>query len=225
MIDTGAERWRRLTVKEGWRQFVGDEPTERPEAKRIGDYRRLDQRKRAAYDLERLRHAHGFGPIRSLYADVHRTLERLVVSNELRGPGARHGAALDGNPGNGKTTIVSHFGRQYERRCRDHWPQELTPDGHEYLPVVYVNVDALPTIKGLNHKVVDELERVDLVRRDPDPDDGRGVIVRYTDRGRAGLDIVRKRMLDLEAEFAERVGARRWADVRWVLETLVDDRA
>src|SRR3954464_15658557 len=72
-------------------------------------------------------------------------------------------------------------------------------------------------------KVVDELERLDVVRRDPDPDDGRGVIVRYTDRGRAGLDIVRTRMLELEADFAERVGARRWADTRAVLETLFDN--
>jgi hypothetical protein len=154
VIDPGAKRWRRLTVKEGWRRFVADEPTERPERKRVGEYRRLDDRSRSAYDRERLRHAHGFGPIRSLYADVHRTLERLVVSNEVRGPGARHGAALDGNPGNGKTTIVSHFGRHYERHCRDRYPQELTPDGHEYLPVVYVNVDALPTIKGLNHAIL-----------------------------------------------------------------------
>ena len=42
-------------------------------------------------------------------------------------------------------------------------------------------------------KLVDELERLDLVRRDPDPDDGRGVIVRYTDRGRAGVAIARRR--------------------------------
>lgn len=154
MIDPGVERWRRLTVKEGWRQFVDDEPTERPERIHLADYRVLDQRARPAYDLERLRHAHGFGPIRSLYADVHRTLERLVVSNEVRGPGARHGAALDGNPGNGKTTIVSRFGRHYERRCRQRYPHELTPDGHEYLPVLYVNVDALPTIKGLNHAML-----------------------------------------------------------------------
>ncbi len=73
-------------------------------------------------------------------------------------------------------------------------------------------------------KVLDELERLDMVRRDPDPDDGRGVIVRYTDRGRAGLAIVRKRMRELEADFAERVGAARWVDARAVLETLFDDR-
>ena len=154
MIDPRAERWRRLTVKEGWRQFVNDEPTSRPQLMPVDEYRRLDQPSRSTYDRERLRHAHGFGPIRSLYADVHRTLERLVVSNELRGPGARHGAALDGNPANGKTTIISNFGRHYERSCRERYQHELTPDGHEYLPVIYVNVDALPTIKGLNHAIL-----------------------------------------------------------------------
>lgn len=46
------------------------------------------------------------------------------------------------------------FGRHYERRCRARYPHELTPEGHEYLPVLYVNVDALPTIKGLNEAML-----------------------------------------------------------------------
>ena len=69
-------------------------------------------------------------------------------------------------------------------------------------------------------KLVDELEQLDLVRREPDPDDGRGVIVRYTDRGRAGLAIARKRMLALERAWAAQVGTDRWAEVRATLETL-----
>jgi len=72
-------------------------------------------------------------------------------------------------------------------------------------------------------KLVDELERLDLVHRDPDPDDGRGVIVRYTDRGRAGVAIARKRMLALERDYAAQVGADRWAEVRSALETLFGD--
>jgi DNA-binding MarR family transcriptional regulator len=72
-------------------------------------------------------------------------------------------------------------------------------------------------------KLVDELEQLDLVRRDPDPDDGRGVIVRYTDRGRAGVAIARARMLALERSYAAQVGADRWAEVRSTLETLFGD--
>ena len=83
-------------------------------------------------------------------------------------------------------------------------------------------VDAGVTRQAIT-KLVDELERLDLVRRDPDPDDGRGVIVRYTDRGRVVLAIARKRMLALERGYAARVGADRWADVRSTLETLFGD--
>ena len=72
-------------------------------------------------------------------------------------------------------------------------------------------------------KLVDELERLDLVRRDPDPDDGRGVIIRYTDRGLAGVAIARKRMLALERGYAAQVGAERWAEVRSTLEILFGD--
>ena len=53
MIEEGGERWRRLTVKEGWRRFVSDEPTRRPERVRVADYRRLDERSRSAYDVDR----------------------------------------------------------------------------------------------------------------------------------------------------------------------------
>jgi DNA-binding MarR family transcriptional regulator len=69
-------------------------------------------------------------------------------------------------------------------------------------------------------KAVDDLERVGLVRREPASADGRGVVVRYTRRGLAGLTVARQRMAELEREFAEAVGERRWATARRVLEQL-----
>ena len=48
------------------------------------------------------------------------------------------------------------------------------------------------------------------------------MIVRYTDHGRAALNIPRKRMLALEHEYATRVGTDRWAQIRASLETLFD---
>lgn len=73
-------------------------------------------------------------------------------------------------------------------------------------------------------KAVDELEQLGLVRRVPDPTDGRGVIVRYTDRGLAGLELARQRLLELETEYAKRIGTTRWNDTRAALETLFDDQ-
>lgn len=71
-------------------------------------------------------------------------------------------------------------------------------------------------------KVVRDLERLGLVRRDTDPADGRGVIVRYTERGRKGLELARHRMLAIEEELVTQVGAERWAVVRRALEALHD---
>lgn len=69
-------------------------------------------------------------------------------------------------------------------------------------------------------KVVDDLERRGVVGREPDPHDGRGVVVRYTDRGLEALALGRRHMEAMEADFATRIGAARWAEVRSALETL-----
>ena len=71
-------------------------------------------------------------------------------------------------------------------------------------------------------KTLDDLERVGLVEREPDPADGRGVIVRYTPRGLAALDVARTRGKELERRFASRIGAHQWRTVRDVLEALFD---
>lgn len=72
-------------------------------------------------------------------------------------------------------------------------------------------------------KTLDDLVRLGLVAREPDPADGRGVVVRYTPRGLAGLQVARTRMNQIERRFASRVGAHRWRTVRDVLEALFDD--
>ena len=54
-------------------------------------------------------------------------------------------------------------------------------------------------------------------RREPDPNDGRGVIVRYTDRGLEGLALARRHLEAMEADFAARIGVDGWAEVRTAL--------
>jgi DNA-binding MarR family transcriptional regulator len=69
-------------------------------------------------------------------------------------------------------------------------------------------------------KVIDDLERAGLVRRDPDPSDGRGVVVRLTDRGLAGLAVGRQAMDAIEARLVAGLGPRRWQAMRDALERL-----
>jgi len=71
-------------------------------------------------------------------------------------------------------------------------------------------------------KTVDDLERVGLVEREPDPADGRGVVVRLTPRGLAALQVARTRGKELERRFASQIGARQWRTVRDGLEALFD---
>jgi len=69
-------------------------------------------------------------------------------------------------------------------------------------------------------KVIDDLERIGLVRRDPDPIDGRGVIVRLTDRGQTGLAVGRQAMQAIEAQLVAELGPHRWRAMRDALERL-----
>ena len=71
-------------------------------------------------------------------------------------------------------------------------------------------------------KTLDDLERVGLVEREPDAADGRGVVVRYTPRGLAALQVARTRGNQLERRFASQIGAHRWRTVREALEALFD---
>lgn len=71
-------------------------------------------------------------------------------------------------------------------------------------------------------KVVDDLVRRGVVRREPDPEDGRAVIIHYTDHGLEGLAVARQCMESMEADFAARIGAGRWAAAREALETVFD---
>ena len=71
-------------------------------------------------------------------------------------------------------------------------------------------------------QMVDDLQRLGYVSRVPDPADGRAKIVAYTDAGRAAFDASRAIIAELEAAYADRVGARRYATLRAALTDLLD---
>ena len=68
--------------------------------------------------------------------------------------------------------------------------------------------------------LVSDLEAAGYVERVEDPDDARATRVRLTSRGRAYGRAVRAFVLNVEAEWAERVGAQRIEQLRTTLEDL-----
>ena len=66
-------------------------------------------------------------------------------------------------------------------------------------------------------QIVDELEAAGVVRRAPDPSDGRAKRVVYTEAGRAGFGESRARIAAIEADWRAQLGDERWAAFRAAL--------
>ena len=80
--------------------------------------------------------------------------------------------------------------------------------------------DRMQLTRGAITQLVGYLESHGLLERIPDPEDGRGVIVRPTAAAQEGYEAGRHRIAELEDEWAEHFGPRRWATFRSVLEEL-----
>jgi DNA-binding MarR family transcriptional regulator len=69
--------------------------------------------------------------------------------------------------------------------------------------------------------VVDELEVRGLVRRTPDPEDGRAKVVRLTARGRTFAAECRRAVAAVEARARRTLGGRRYDGLRETLDLLL----
>ena len=71
--------------------------------------------------------------------------------------------------------------------------------------------------------IVDELEIRGLVRRTPDPDDGRAKVVRLTARGRTFAAECRRAVAAVDARAKRALGGRRFDALREALELLLEE--
>lgn len=68
--------------------------------------------------------------------------------------------------------------------------------------------------------LVDQLERAGYVERAPDPVDGRARLVRVAERGARSVEVSRRIVEQVEAEWTAHIGARRMAQLRHTLTDL-----
>ena len=69
-------------------------------------------------------------------------------------------------------------------------------------------------------EIVSDLEKLGWVERVPDPADRRAKLVRLTPKGQEVQDAARATFAEIEAEWGERIGKKKVADLRAALEEL-----
>jgi DNA-binding MarR family transcriptional regulator len=82
--------------------------------------------------------------------------------------------------------------------------------------------ERLQLTPGAVTQLVDQLQRLGLIERVPDPSDRRAVRVRPTAAAEAGYEAGRRLLAGREAEWERLVGSRRWATFRAVLSEIAD---
>jgi DNA-binding MarR family transcriptional regulator len=70
--------------------------------------------------------------------------------------------------------------------------------------------------QALNY-LLRELERLGYLRREPDPDDLRSKRIMLTGRGVAAVGVIRDAVADMEAAWTQRLGPKRFAQLRTLL--------
>jgi DNA-binding MarR family transcriptional regulator len=77
--------------------------------------------------------------------------------------------------------------------------------------------------KQATNNMLGELERLGYLEREPDPSDGRGRIVRLTERGRSLDRIVVESGRQVEQAYRRQCGPERWALFNDILRQLIDE--
>lgn len=72
-------------------------------------------------------------------------------------------------------------------------------------------------------ELVDDLQRLGIVERRPDPSDGRAKLICLTEAGWEAMATARRVIGEIEADYARRVGAERFEQAATTLDALLAD--
>ena len=78
--------------------------------------------------------------------------------------------------------------------------------------------------KQVLNYLLGELERLDYLKRQPDPDDLRSKRVALTPRGTAAINVIREAVGEIETTWAQQLGPKRFAQLRKLLLELNQPR-
>lgn len=70
-------------------------------------------------------------------------------------------------------------------------------------------------------ELVDDLQRIGIVERRPDPSDGRAKLICLTDAGWEAMRTARRVIAEIEADYARRLGPERFENAVQTLDELL----
>lgn len=94
--------------------------------------------------------------------------------------------------------------------------QRIAPGGSRLTELAEQSQMTKQSVAGL----VDELERMRYVKRVPDPNDRRARLIQIDKRGRQAAKAAQSAHDEVQAEWRSRLGARRFSQLREILEDL-----
>jgi DNA-binding MarR family transcriptional regulator len=146
-------------------------------------------------------------------------------------------AAMDGVPFG--PPLIGALLRMPWEAVQRHMLERLHERGFDDFDAAYLNVFQYPGPQGarpsdlaarlriskqaLNY-LLGELERLDYLERQPDPDDLRSKRVALTPRGTAAISVIREAVGEIETTWAQQLGPKRFAQLRKLLLELNQPR-
>jgi DNA-binding MarR family transcriptional regulator len=145
--------------------------------------------------------------------------------------------AMDGEPFG--PPLIGALLRMPWEAVQRHMLERLHERGFDDFDAAYLNVFQYPGPQGarpsdlaarlriskqaLNY-LLGELERLDYLERQPDPDDLRSKRVALSPRGTAAISVIREAVGEIETTWAQQLGPKRFAQLRKLLLELNQPR-
>lgn len=143
-----------LTTKKGWAAYANAPERPRPPTLTRAEMTDLDEDTRKDYNAARGVWNVNCSVIRTpQLVSTHRILDQVMASNRRDSYRLRGAAAIDAAPTLGKTTIAATYAKGFYRTTMRRYGAR-TAQGHQRIPVVYVNLNAGSTLKQLNQALL-----------------------------------------------------------------------
>lgn len=153
LVDNGARDFN-MASKAGWFEFCKSGPRPAPPVVTAESYARLSDEER--HDYEKVRAVWNANPPPMRTAQLNHAfdiLNQVMASNHRDSNRLRGSAVIDAAPALGKTTIATHYARNFHLDNLEEYGNQ-TADGSQRIPVAFIPLESSVTLKSLNQKIL-----------------------------------------------------------------------